>query len=321
MKQGSLRFMLVAFILLCSAVFLSGCGDSDLPGDAAASINGIILSKDAVEARIDYQNKMFPGMVQREDKVNFPKIRQQTTRDMVLAELDRQELERRGLAVSQEEVIEALQLMADDAYFGDINRMFDDYATKGVSRQELGQVTLERLMDEKLSADVGKDIQPSESDIQEFYQRNLQLYSQSEMRQTRVIVTSSEAAARDAAARIGAGESFVTVAQQVSIDPAAATNGGNMGLISRGRLPSEADSVLFGMNVGDVAGPVSAGGQWYILRLEGIQQGQPVAVDEAKQQIRVALTKEAQAARFKALKDELYSSADIKYDPEYDPKI
>lgn len=312
--------ILVAILLLASALLFSGCGD--LSNDAAASVNGIIITKDKVEARMDYRNKMFPGMVSREDEVNFPKIRRQTTKDMVLFELERQEAERRGISIVAADVDEAMLVMAEDDFLGDVPRMMEEYAKLGVTEAELRDATYERLLHEKLTSEAAKDVAVSEYDIQTYYEKNRRQFDQPELRQSRMIVTTSEAAALEAANRVAAGESFVEVAKQVSVDPMAAKNGGTLGLVARGQLAPEVDSVLFGLGAGQVSAPVRVADQWYVVTVESILPGQgKKTLDEAREEIRATIAKEISAQQWKSLIDGLYDEASLEFDPDYDPRL
>jgi parvulin-like peptidyl-prolyl isomerase len=311
--------VVTAFIVTAIALLLYGCGGGGLPEDAAVSVNGDIITKDDVAARIDYRGKISPGMVSSEDPVNFPKIRRQTTKDLVLTRLEQQEAEKRGITVSGEDVTDGLQTMADDEFLGDAPRMMQYYADSGVTEQELRLTTYERLVHEKLTAAVRETVTVSEYDIQQYYQKNIKQFNQSEVRQARMIETTSEAVLAEASRRIAAGESFIDVAKQVSVDPLAAKNGGDLGLVARGQLSPELDSVLFSLAVGEISSLVPVADRWYLLRVEAIQPGREKSLDEAREEIRQSIAIEQSAGEWQTLMDGLYASASLEYDPDYDP--
>lgn len=309
-----LLLMLVGF-----GAILSGCGG--LNSDAAVSVNGVIITKQDVEAQIDYRNKIFPGMVSRDDEVNFPKIRRQTTKDMVSTELEAQEAKRRGITVAVSEIEDELQTMSEVDYLGDVSRMMEDYASKGVTDADLRRVAVEKLIHEKLTADVKKEISVSEDEIQKYYEKNKNTYNQAELRQTRQIVTGSQTAALDAAGRVNAGESFVDVAKQVSIDPQAPTNGGSLGLVAPGKLPPQLEDVIFKMSVGQVSDPINVADKWYVLTVELVQPGQAMSIDQSRAEIRQIIADEAMAEQWKSFVDGLYNNASLEFDPEYNPDL
>ena len=63
-------------------------------------------------------------------------------------------------------------------------------------------------------------------------------------------------AARD---KIKGGADFAQVARDSSEDPQTASKGGELGLLAAGELTPELDKVVFGLKVGEVAGPVRTG--------------------------------------------------------------
>ncbi|RJQ43582.1 MAG: hypothetical protein C4534_07745 [Gaiellales bacterium] len=130
-------------LLLIAIILLPGCGG--LPDDAAVRVNGTVITQAEVDARIDYFSDLYPGMVTRDDP-NFTKIRRQTARDMVWAELERQEAERRDISLSAGELDAEIARMAEDDYIGDMERMMEEYAGMGVTEEELRTVTRERLL-------------------------------------------------------------------------------------------------------------------------------------------------------------------------------
>ena len=307
------------FFLVGSGVLMLGCGG--LPEDAAVTVNGVVITKDAVETRIDYRNKVFPGMVSREDEANFPKIRRQTTKDLVLAEIERQEAERRGISVSAAEVSDELQMMAEDDFLGDLPRMMEDFASKEITDAELRESTTERLNHEKLIASVKEEISVSDEEIQKYYKSNQAQYDQPELRQTRQIVTASQAAALDAIGQVDAGESFVDVAKKHSTDSQAPINGGSLGLVAPGKLSPDLSAALFTMNIGQVSDPINVDDKWYVLTVEAIQPARAMSIDEAREEISQIIAEESMAARWKSLLDGFYSDASLEYDPDYDPAL
>lgn len=71
-----------------------------------------------------------------------------------------------------------------------------------------------------------------------------------------VIEVANSSDASKAEARIKAGESFATVAADVSIDTQTKGNGGDLGWVPRGVYPSY-DQTIFGLGTGEVSDPVA----------------------------------------------------------------
>ena len=75
----------------------------------------------------------------------------------------------------------------------------------------------------------------------------------------------AEALARQALERVEGGEEFGAVAAELSDDGANKEHGGVMGLLEAGLLPEPIDHALFGMEVGEVRGPVESPLGYHIL--------------------------------------------------------
>ncbi|MGH8713552.1 MAG: peptidylprolyl isomerase [Casimicrobiaceae bacterium] len=78
------------------------------------------------------------------------------------------------------------------------------------------------------------------------------------------------ARAQEARKKLLAGMDFAAVAQQMSDDPSAKTNGGKLGWFSRGRMDPAFTEAAFGLkNVGDLSEPVLSRFGYHVIRLEG----------------------------------------------------
>jgi parvulin-like peptidyl-prolyl isomerase len=82
------------------------------------------------------------------------------------------------------------------------------------------------------------------------------------------IVVADEAAAKRARARIVAGESFASVAKEVSLDAVSKANGGDLGWIGEGNPPSDVEKAAFAMNYGEISQPIQTSlTTWVIIEL------------------------------------------------------
>jgi foldase protein PrsA len=91
--------------------------------------------------------------------------------------------------------------------------------------------------------------------------------------------------------RILAGEVFADVAKEVSLDPAAQQNGGDMGIVRKGMLRPEIEAALFSLKVGEVSSPIRSGMGYHILLVE-----EKVPASSLTDEERSRLTEERKAA-------------------------
>ena len=77
-----------------------------------------------------------------------------------------------------------------------------------------------------------------------------------------------EVVANEVLTRIRAGESFEALAAEFSRDGATASNGGDLGSLTREQLPQALGDEVFLMRQGEVNGPIKGDFGFHIVRLE-----------------------------------------------------
>ncbi len=301
-----------------SLAAVAGCGG--LQENAAASVNGTIITKDDVTNRINLLRKTYGAMIPQEDDADrFGNFRKEVTDQLVREQLEKEETQKRNITVSGSEINLRYEELAEESFLSDIGRMKQEYAAKGMTEAEMDDEVRRAILHEKLMESFGKDIVVTDQDAQEYYERNRAQYDQPERRQLRQIVTDNEAAAVSAAQRARSGESFPTVAEQVSIDPEAAEKKGAIGLVSKGQLPPALDAAAWKMQIGEVSAPVQVDQQWYVLFLENTLAPIYRPFEDAREEIKVVYGNQQFSERWRAFVDEVYQKASIEYNPDYDP--
>jgi len=99
-------------------------------------------------------------------------------------------------------------------------------------------------------------------------------------------VAAAKAKAAAAIARAKSGEDFGEIAKQVSEDPGSKPGGGELGWIERGSLDPQWESVVFGMEKGEVRGPVSGPTGLHVFYVSEIKQNDMKSFDDLKEQLR-----------------------------------
>lgn len=311
--------VIAALVMLGMIWQVTGCG---LPSDAAASVNGVIITKDDVSKEISNMRKTRGALVPAEDAGDdYSNFVRSTTEKLVFYELVKQEADKAGITVTASEVQERLQLLADDSYLGELDKLKEDFAAKGFSEEDMFTEIARAIRQEKLGESVGKDIQVTDEDAQAYYDRNIIQYDQPERRQVRQIVTENEAAAQDAVRRARAGESFITLVEQLSVDPNAAQKKGAVGLVVKGQLPAELEGPVFSMQAGQVSDPIKSGDKWYVLSLENIMPANLRTFDQVREEIKEIYGAQQYSERWKTYGDDVRASASIEYAPDYDPAL
>lgn len=309
-------------ILLVTAVFfgsltIAGCGS--LPEDAAVRVNGHVITKDEVATRIDHLRKKLGALVPDESQeVTFSNYRREVTDKLVQEWLEMEETDRRGITVSEEEIDSRFLELAEESYLGYVDQLIKQEALDvGLTEADLRDQVRRDLLHEKLMQDVGKDIVVTDEDARAYYEKNITQYVRPEQRQVRQLITDSEAAAAAAVSRIRAGESFISLVEQISVDPLAQEKKGALNLISPGQLAPELDAAVYRLALGQVSDPVKVGDQWYVVTVENILPPVNNPFETVKEEVRGLYGNQIFAERYRALVKEVYDGADKEYDPDY----
>ncbi len=170
---------------------------------------------------------------------------------------------------------------------------------------------------------VAEDIAVSEEDLEAYYNDNRDRYLQDEQRRARHILILSEddedaaeAQANDLLARLNAGEAFADLAAEFSADTGTATQGGELGTLTRSQLPGELGSAIFSMSAGEIAGPVRSDFGFHIIQLDEILERGPLPLDQVRGELLAELREREVEDRFRdlerSLSDALFDSADLQ---------
>jgi hypothetical protein len=119
----------------------------------------------------------------------------------------------------------------------------------------------------------------------------------------------AEAAAAKKAAdirrRLAAGEDFAALAEAYS-EGAGASEGGDIGWITKGSLLKEIDQVAFNLNVGETSAPVRTSAGIHFIKLEAREGGKQLALADIRDKVRDEVMAKAMEERFqKWLKGDL----------------
>lgn len=129
--------------------------------------------------------------------------------------------------------------------------------------------------------DIAKQITITEEQISKAYEENKAVYSEPEEREVAHILLplQDKAKAQEVYDRLSAGESFANLAKQFSTDESSAKEGGNLGWVTTGILPSELDEPVFSAKVNEIVGPVETPFGWDIAKVNAIkpEKIQPLA--------------------------------------------
>ena len=161
---------------------------------------------------------------------------------------------------------------------------------------------------------VSSQLQISDADIHDYYDKNKARYISAERRQAHQILiqvsaTENDAAAlkkaQDALAKLKAGGDFAVLAKQYSDDPGSAAQGGQLDYAAKDAFVAPFADALFGMQVGELKGPVKTQYGYHIIRLDGIEPAKGKSFEEARSEVEQQLRHDRAADRFGDLQEQI----------------
>jgi peptidyl-prolyl cis-trans isomerase C len=252
-----------SILLVASAVFgvfmsNSYAQQSGLPINAAASVNGVIITNDMVEQGI----KLALSQGQKDS----PELRQAVIQKYIEVLLLSQKAEKDGLADSEKANTQLMLIRQN--YLADLE--LSSYMTKNPI---------------------------SDADVQAEYNKELaSLGPQGMIVEFKIsdIAVATEADAQAALNRIKKGEPFDKVARSVSLAPNK-VQGGAVGWVQAGQVSPQVAAVILNLAKGQVSqSPIQMQQGWYLIKLEDKRSAKPPTFEQAKTAIRNGMTQRKQ---------------------------
>lgn len=229
-----------------------------LPINAAASVNGAIITNDMVEQGI----KMAISQGQKDS----PELRKAVVQKFIEVLLLSQQAEKDGLANSEK------------------------------ANTQLMLIRQNYLADLELSTFMANN-PITDADVQAEYNKEIaSLGPQGMIVEYKVsdIAVATEADAQAALNRIKKGEAFDKVAKSVSLGPNKA-QGGAVGWVQPGQLGPQMGGVISSLSKGQVSqAPIQMGQGWFLVKLEDKRTSKPPTFEQAKAAIRAGMAQRKQ---------------------------
>jgi peptidyl-prolyl cis-trans isomerase D len=169
----------------------------------------------------------------------------------------------------------------------------------------------------------------SDEEVQSYYERNINRYSQPELRRARHILFTTSPQdppdirekkllqAEDVLQQARGYADFAELARQYSEGPSA-PQGGDLGLFSRGRMVKPFEDAIFALEIGGISEIVETSFGYHIIKLEEIVPPHITPLAEVQEDIKATLSREAAknsafAAASKAYEDIILAGSMEKY--------
>jgi len=164
--------------------------------------------------------------------------------------------------------------------------------TSGFTEQDLRQTVKVSLLQERLQEVMASEVPTATEQIH-----------------ARHILVSTREEADKVMERLRNGEKFVDLAKELSTDESTKEQGGDLGWFPRGQMVTEFEEVAFGLQPGQIQGPVETQYGFHIIKVEGREAIRPIESALLEQMRSNALDKWLEEQRYsEAVK--IYLSSD-----------
>ena len=192
----------------------------------------------------------------------------------------------------------------------------------GYTEEQLREDIRTNLPVQKVQERVASDVEPSEEEVQKYYEENkgLQFTNPAERCVRHILFNKDQKEkAQKVKAQLEDGADFAKLAKEFSQDPASAENGGDLGCIGRGETVPTFEEAAFDAEEGKIVGPVETEFGFHLIRVDEVHEESVTPLEDVAPQIRDQLRGEQQAQKFDAWVQDQIEKRNVKYLPDYAP--
>lgn len=307
MNPARLRVVVLAALLaLVAACAPEGASSADV----AATVNGEDVPTSDLRLRFEAvrENPQFAEQLSGDDSETFEEqLQAEILTGLIRARLLAQGAAELGIEVTDEDVAdkreEVVEQVGGEEAFEQV--VEDNNLTEETVDSQLRDLALQDLV----AADLTADLDVDRDDIQARYEETYGTAS------ARHILVETEDEAQTVLERLEAGEDFGELAQEVSTDPSAEQNAGDLGEFNRGQMVPAFSEAVFSAEEGETVGPVQTDFGYHVIEVLEIDEGPPL--DEVEDEIRDQLLEGERTEAVQEWLNDLTEAAEVTVNPRF----
>jgi peptidyl-prolyl cis-trans isomerase C len=289
--------------------------------ETVAVVEGVPIKKEELETA--FQNVL---RAQRIPADQIPAEERAMGYRMILDELiiDRLIIKRSAdTLVTDEEV--AAQFERIKTQFGSEEELKKALAEAGETVDKVKQGMRARLRQEHwMEQQIKGKTEVTDADAKDFYDKNIEQFkSPEQVRASHILISVEEGAkpevdaqkkktAEEIAARVKKGEAFDKLAKELSEDPSAKENSGDLDFFSKDQMVPEFSQAAFGMKKDEISAPVRSKFGYHVIKLTDRKGAETVPLEKAKPQLVAYLQRQKKQTEIEKVVQEIRSKADVK---------
>jgi foldase protein PrsA len=311
------------------AAIVAGCGDSGIPGNAVAEVDGtpiekqdfehwmnvaakssgqpnaavpkppeftecIAQAKKAAAKPAEGQPKQTDADFKKQCQQQYNQLRDQVLGLLISFEWIEREAEEQDVEVTDAEVKKSFEEQKKQSFpkEADYKKFLE---TSGQTNEDvMMRVRLDALSNKiRDKVTKGKD-KVTDQQITEYYDKNKQQFAQPERRDLSIVLTKTKGKAEQAKAALDGGQPFKKVAKRYSIDDASKAQGGKLPAVAKGQQEKAFDTAIFGADKGRITGPVKTQFGFYVFKVDKVNAASQQTLEQAKATIKQVLASQNQ---------------------------
>lgn len=302
------KVLSVISLLLILVFTISGCGSK-----VVATVNGQNISEDELNTRLDQVAAMNGyDLTSDEAKAILGLLKEQILESLIEEKVVLQAAEEKKISATKEEIEKEFNYIRDQ--FSDDKQYKDFLKERKFTEKDLKIYIKQQIILNKLFDEVTKDITTTSVDLEAYYQENKEEFFEPEQLRARNIVVKTEEEAKTVIERLDKGEDFAQLAVELSIDPTAKENQGDIGYFNKdSALVEEFKNAAFQLEVGEYSKtPVQSIFGYHIIKIEDRLEEHQRTFDEVKEYLEERFIMEDKNEKFSVYIDELLDAAKIE---------
>lgn len=257
-KQRNYKYGLLT-IFLVAMMSVVGCAKEDV----VAKIGNQVITKD----------ELYDVLVKQNGEQALEALISEKVIDL--------EVEKQKVEVNDEDVQKEMDELKE-AYGGEeiFNQAMVSYGYSIEALQEniAMNIKIRKLMEPTISV--------PEEDIASYFETNKQMFGEEEQVKARHILVETEEKAQEVVEKLKAGEEFVQLAKEYSLDEGTKESGGELGFFGKGKMVAEFEEVAFALGVNEISDPVKTDYGYHILQVEQKKEAKEANYEENKDVIK-----------------------------------
>lgn len=260
-------------VLVAVAAVLAACAPqgADSP-DVAATVNGEGIPISLLQERYEAveANPQFAEQVAQDETGEFEEqVQAELLTVLIRSRVLEQSAADMGIELTDDDIeaqrAEIIEEVGGQEAFAQV------IESNNLSDETVEEQIRELALQEKVAEELTADLEADPDDVQAAYDQTYGTAS------ARHILLETEEEAQEVLARVEGGEDFGELAQELSTDPTAEENAGDLGEFTRQQMVPEFSEAVFAAEEGDLLGPVETDFGFHIIEVLEIDEGPPLS--------------------------------------------